>query len=186
MKHTRVVSVVATCLVFGWPRPVHAQDPLVLTAHDSAQVLTTTLAVPPDSLAGPDASARTIWLSVRPFPHDSAQPRTLTLSDNQFAAINESFPGARPVQPTVSPFMCPPGVELRLPGTACPIRDGGIAVEIGIMRIESESVTTFGVVIRGTPNHDSPASFARGLGMLLERSGDVWRLRRTTTGFIND
>lgn len=159
---------------------LHGQASIVLTAEDSAHVIVVTLQVLTDSLGTPSTSERPIWLNVRHIPHGSSgQRRPLTLSERQWAEIRATFPTARPVPPGESPFLCPPGVEMSLPGRGCPIQDGGTVIELGLVSVEPDSATTFGMVMSASAP-DRPVTFAQGIAMVLERIERSWRLRRAT------
>lgn len=104
---------------------VHGQAQAALTAEDSARVIIATLQVITDSLTRP-TSSEPIWIRVRHIPRErSAQRRMVTLSEYQWGEINAVVPTARPIPHDQSPFLCPQGVQMSLPGRGCPIKDGG-------------------------------------------------------------
>lgn len=177
---SRLGMLASVLLATGLPPRAHAQADRPLSAEDSARIIVATLQVFTDSLTRPTDS-EPIWIWVRHIPREpSGERRMVTLSAALWAEINEAFPTAQPIPTGDSPFLCRPDTQMSLPGPGCPIRGGGTVVDLGIMRVEADSVTTFGMIVRsGTPG--SPAGYAEGIGMVLERVGEIWRLRRTTS-----
>jgi hypothetical protein len=128
-----------------------------------------------DSLAPAVSRTDRIWLGVR-F-RGTAAAALYHITDAEAAAIADAYPGSRRAAPGDTIYLCPPGVELRLPGTACPIRDDGVVMELGPLRFDGDSVATSGWLIRSSTRGGSLVTWAEVLSLVFERHCRGWRLR---------
>lgn len=182
MRLMRLAVVVP--LVLGSFAPLHAQDTTAPTASDSVQLYVATLRILIDSLAPQTSSDRPIWIRLRAFSRDSAPEHPLQPSATQWGEISRAFPTARRAGPPDSLFLCPPGVELRLPGQGCPIRGDGIVTSLRLGRVAGDSVVMVGDVVQSSTSAAGISTWAEVLYLVFERVGRTWRLRAVRGRFI--
>jgi hypothetical protein len=164
---------------------LNAQDTVMLTSADSAQIRVATLRILIDSLAESPESPGRIWISgSHQLRRDTASARQFALSDTQWAAISQAFPTARHVVPTDSLFLCPAGVELRMPGSGCPIKEDGIVVELAPLRVDADSVTSSGLLVQSSTSYGRLVTWAQGMWLVFERVQGRWRVRAIRGRFI--
>jgi len=158
----RLALVVAVLVA---PRCALAQ--IVLTPADTARVWTVSLEKHISTAIHLKATGR-IWLrgwTERGVRH--------ALSDGVVAGLRSTFPLAQQTDLERGLYECPPGRELRMPGSGCPIRERGIIVTFHDLEIvDAERVKTSVSVIRSTSNGASTSM--RTLGLLLRRDSEDW------------
>ena len=160
------------------PHALHAQSSEPLTAEDSAALRVLTAQVMLETFKPPFPRDGRIWFGGGiHFRRDSVTDARFLLSDAEWSLLVESYPGARRAVPTDTVFMCRPGVKLRMPGSGCPILDGGIVIELAPLIAHGDSVQTGGYLVQSSTSDGRDISWAQGFHMILERAQRGWRLR---------
>lgn len=100
------------------------------------------------------------------------------LSPAVWSALLEHFPNAVQVPADEVLFECPPGREVRVPGSGCPIRDGGkVAVLMPITPEGTDGASAGASVTSSNPSGDR--SHRVGMSIELRRTGAGWMFVRT-------
>jgi hypothetical protein len=148
-----------------------------ITPQDSAAIWARTL----ESLGGEASlvlsNARPLWVrGVRVAYED--QMVLEPLSPAVWSAFLEQFPNAVQVPADEVLFECPPGREVRMPGSGCPIRDGGrVAVLLPITPEGTDGASAAASVTSSNPSGDR--SRRVGIGIELRRTGAGWTFVQT-------
>ena len=153
---------------------------LPLTANDSARLRVAVLTVLLDSVGTVNQRSGRIW--VRYSGAGEAHNRASVPSPSEMATITSVFPTARVVTYSDTVFMCPPGVQVDMPGRGCPIRESGVIVELFDLRVKGDSLWTTGSLIQS--NASGTATWANMVGLLFIRVRGAWQFARTTSRFI--
>jgi hypothetical protein len=170
-------AAILTCALTLCPAALTAQAVTSSTEADSVQLRILTVQVLLDTLAPVVSGSDRIWLGSGALFRGAASAARYAISDAEAAAIAGAFRGARRAGPRDELFLCPEGVELRLPGSPCPIREGGVVVELGPLRFDGDSVLTTGWIVRSSTPRGNLITWAEILSLVFERSCSGWRLR---------
>lgn len=143
-----------------------------ITPQDSAAIWARTL----ESLAGEASvvlsSAKPLWVRGVRVAYEGEMVLE-PLSPAVWSAFLEHFPNAVQVPADEVLFECPPGHEVRVPGSGCPIRDGGkVAVLMPITPEGTDGASAGASVTSSNPSGDR--SHRVGMGIELRRTGASW------------
>jgi hypothetical protein len=161
--------------------PCAAQN-LTLTAADSAAIRIASLRALSDSVfrGGTD---RVIWIRARKTPRRPADTVTPTVpSAGEFRAIRDSFPGARLVPEDTELFECPPGREVIMPSSGCPVRDNGVIVTFEAIEATDSTVQT-GIRVMASSG-GGRMTWAEGFSQVFGRDGTGWKLLIMALSFV--
>jgi hypothetical protein len=110
--------------------------------------------------------------------------RFVPLSQDAERAIQRIFPTARYSENLDSLVLCPAGVQLRMPGSGCPIRDDGVIIQLWSLRVYGDSLSVYGVLIQSSPGRTRTASWAQGTSLAFVRTGRLWKLVKASGRWI--
>jgi hypothetical protein len=70
-----------------------------------------------------------IWLApYRVYDAIAKKGKDVPFTTVELDSIQRHYPGVMPVADAISPFRCPPGITVKMPGQGCPIAENGIIV----------------------------------------------------------
>lgn len=159
------------------PQEAAGQTPSQLTPEDSATLRVQMLQVLVDSL-GPDERPPRIWIIQHADREAVAGPMGLTrLTAAERTAILKAFPTVEFAEHTDSLFLCPAGVHVSMPGTGCPIRDEGVIVYPGSLRLDGDSLRARSTLIQSGEADSGAYTWAQGAEVVFTRMQATWRTR---------
>jgi hypothetical protein len=162
-----------------------SQDRASLTQADSIQAWSAALRVLIDSLGPRRSDPYRIWLHAdRERAGTSSGVRFVPLSQDAEREIQRSFPTARYSEKFDSLVLCSAGVQLRLPGSGCPIRDDGVIIQLWSLRVHFDSLSVHGVLIQSSPGRTRTVSWAQGISLVFVRAGGLWKLVKASGRWI--
>ena len=152
-----------------------AADVQRLSAADSVEIRTAAILATIDTLRAAESSTP-IWIRVA---DDTIGLRSSTKRIE--SDVRRRFPRARIAPSQSELYQCPPGVELRMPGTSCPILENGIVVDVGTIRIIRNQPCLSVAVIR-TQAH---MTWAEGLVIYFARGKRGWKIKSVPESFTS-
>lgn len=146
-----------------------------LTTEDSARIRLAVVQAIVDTVGRHQPPAR-IWI-LPSIERDSVsgQNRRIALTASEWKAIADEYPHAKQIEQLDSVFDCPPGVRVQMPGTGCPILDGGIIIQVGRMQVFGDSLRASAVLIQSSQGARRVATWAQGLWVVFRYAGGFWR-----------
>jgi hypothetical protein len=165
------VPVLLSFVITFLPAIVAAQPTLSMSSADSVSLrLEVIRLVLGNTNTSPDA--QTLWLVADTLPES---PPALRLSVREREAIRNAYPRMRFVSPSERLLLCPPGREVRIPGSACPIRDAGVIVRVGGLRIDGDSAIAVGTVTKS--NARGTKTWSQGVVLVFGWVANGWKYR---------
>jgi hypothetical protein len=178
-----IAFLAANCAKSSSPeRPLLSVQSDSLTRGDTTALRIATIGVLLDSLAGPNDGDGRIWISrtgdLRSQPGAAS---AYALSDSEWMRIAAHYSSAKLIEHGDSALMCPPGVQLRMPESGCPIREGGIILGLGPVQLYGDSAASAGWILRSTSSQQRTLSWIQGMVLIFEPLSTGWRLRHVRT-----
>lgn len=167
-------------LAWGSTSSVSGQVPEMLASSDSVEVRRAVLGVllSPDRRPIDGRYSGRVWL--QPYRVRDEEAGTWVVQGGptplELESLRAIFPDLEVLPPDADPFLCPDGVEVRMPGPGCPIRDDGAIVELYPPRLEAGLVMAGGSVITSSPGQSGEfVTGLTGFEIAFEWTGVGWR-----------
>jgi hypothetical protein len=149
-----------------------------LPPAESASLRVATVTILLDSLVHDVPKQGRIWIGGGVhFSYEAKGVDRYIVSDTEWQAISQVYSGARRAAVTDTVFLCPDGVKLQMPGSGCPIREGGIVIDLQPLQIDGDTVMTGGYLIRSYDGGERTDTWALSARLVFERFQQNWRLR---------
>ncbi|MGH7505420.1 MAG: hypothetical protein ACRELX_07200 [Longimicrobiales bacterium] len=163
---------------------VAAAQAAVEPSAEPAQVWLTTVRFVLDSLGPVDESVR-IWVQPARPRETTGDTVTAVTSPEVRPELERAFPNARVTPASDVLFLCPPGVQVRMPGRGCPIRENGVIVRLGPVSVQGDTLHIMVALIRSS-SRDSRVfySWAKGTALVFVRSRGSWEFVRSLGSWI--
>jgi hypothetical protein len=125
-----------------------------------------------------------IWITAESQPDSTSAARTLPLPAHAWSAVQAAFPAAWAVRTMDEAFLCPPGVEVRMPGSSCPIRESGIIVQFGPLTIAGDSARAAVFIVQSAPTAGRISTWGEVVVFLFVRREEGWQYDRIVMRYI--
>lgn len=161
------------------------EAPAAVPAAELLELRVKTFEVLLDSLAGGLPPTVRIWLVSDPERDPVTGEVTRTShSPAEVQAIQSRFPSVRLPDDPDRLFLCPPGAEVRMPGSGCPILEDGVIVRLSSVRVSGARAEVTGVLMRSGRSEWGVYSWAEGATIEFERAASGWTFSRFTSRWI--
>jgi hypothetical protein len=171
-----IVALPMVCAA-GTREALAGQAALQLTTADSARIRLAVVKAIVDTVSRRRPPAR-IWIE-SPTEREvaSGETRGVVLTGGEWAAIASEYPQARRIERFGRVFDCPEGVTVRMPGSGCPILEGGIIIVPGSMQLLGDSLRAGAVLIQSSQRAQSFrfSTSAQGLTVVFRYVEGVWQ-----------
>jgi hypothetical protein len=158
----------------------------MLTARDSADIHGLIIQVLLDSLSESFDRTLPVWMTpVHHYDTAASRLRTIPYGEGEWSLLEAAWPTIRRVDSVQDAFQCAAGVQVALPGRACPVREGGVVLALGGFRITGDTLRTDGFLAQSSTARGTLVAWGAGFSeIVLLRDEGRWRLVAAGGRFI--